>query len=88
MIRARTRAALAVKKARGERTGGVPLGHVVDAAGRLGIHEREAAAVTRARELRAEGKSLREIATALEAEGHRPRGARWHVETLARISRK
>lgn len=29
-----------------------------------------------ARELRTEGKSLREIAVALAAEGHRPRGAR------------
>lgn len=85
LIRARTRAALAVKRARGERTGGVPMGHVVDGNGRLGVNEREAAAVARARELRAAGMSLRQIATALEAEGHRPRGLRWHVETLSRI---
>lgn len=45
----------------------------------------EAAAVARARELRGQGKSLRAIAAALDAEGHQPRGKRWHVETLSRI---
>jgi DNA invertase Pin-like site-specific DNA recombinase len=35
LVRARTRAALAVGKARGERTGGVPMGRVVDGTGRL-----------------------------------------------------
>jgi site-specific DNA recombinase len=85
LIRARTRAALAVKKSRGERTGGVPVGSMVDGNGRLLVDEREAAAVARAQALRAEGKSLRKIAAALEAEGHRPRGKRWHVQTLARL---
>jgi DNA invertase Pin-like site-specific DNA recombinase len=85
LIRARTRAALAVKKARGERTGGVPMGHAVDGAGRLAVDVREAAAVARARELRGEGRTLREIAATLSAEGHRPRGTRWHIETLSRI---
>ena len=85
LIRARTRAALAVKKARGERTGGVPLGSSVGADGRLRVEAAEAAAVARARELRAEGRSLREIAAVLDAEGHRPRGKRWHVQTLARV---
>ena len=85
LIRARTRGALAVKKARGERTGGVPLGSSVGEDGRLAANGAEAAAVARARELRAEGRSLREIATVLAAEGHRPRGKRWHVQTLARV---
>ena len=84
LIRARTRAALAVKKARGERTGGVPMGRRVEE-GRLVVDGGEAAAVDRARALRGEGKSLRAIAVALDAEGHRPRGAKWHVQTLARI---
>jgi len=85
LIRARTKGALAVKKARGERIGGVPLGSSVGADGRLAVDAAETAAVARARELRAEGRSLREIAAALDAEGHRPRGKRWHVETLSRI---
>ncbi len=74
LIRARTRAALAVKKARGERTGGVPLGSSVGTDGRLGVDAAEAAAVARARDLRAEGRSLRAIATALTDEGFAPRG--------------
>jgi DNA invertase Pin-like site-specific DNA recombinase len=85
LIRARTKGALAVLKAKGRRTGGVPMGHVVDGEGRLGVHESEAAAVARARELRTQGKSLREIAAVLEVEGHRPRGKQWHVQTLARM---
>lgn len=85
LIASRTKAALALKKARGERTGGVPMGSVVDGEGRLVASDVERAAVARARELRGEGKSLREIAATLDAEGHRPRGKRWHVETLSRI---
>ena len=45
----------------------------------------EAAAVARARELRGEGKSLREIAAALAAEGFSPRGTRWHIQTISRV---
>jgi DNA invertase Pin-like site-specific DNA recombinase len=88
LIRARTRAALAVKKARGERTGGVPMGSRVASDGRLEVDGVEAAAVARARALRAEGKSLRAIAAVLDAEGHRPRRTKWHVETLSRIVAK
>jgi DNA invertase Pin-like site-specific DNA recombinase len=42
--------------------------------------------LTRVRELRGQGKSLRGIAAALEADGLRPRGGgRWHPNTLARV---
>src|SRR5204862_292266 len=85
LIRARTKAALAVKKARGERTGGVPLGRVATCGGGLAVHEGERAAVERAKALRGERKSLRQIAKTLAAEGHAPRGKRWHVQTLARV---
>jgi site-specific DNA recombinase len=86
LIRARTRAALAVKKARGERVGGVPYGHRVGDGGLLVPAPAERAAVDRARELRGEGLSLRKIATALEAEGHRPRnGGAWPVQTIRRL---
>ena len=84
-IRSRSRAARAVKKARGERTGGVPMGSRVGDDGMLAADEVERGAVVRARELRGEGKSLREIARALIAEGHAPPGKRWHVQTLARV---
>jgi DNA invertase Pin-like site-specific DNA recombinase len=85
VIRARTKAALAVKKARGERTGGVPMGSRVGDDGMLAADEVERGAVARARELHRDGMSLREIARALVAEGHAPRGKKWHVQTLARV---
>lgn len=48
--------------------------------------EGEQAAITRARELRGDGASLRTIAQTLTAEGHRPkRGAGWHPTTVGRI---
>jgi DNA invertase Pin-like site-specific DNA recombinase len=46
----------------------------------------EQAALDRIRELRGQRKSLRAIAAALDAEGHRTRlGEAWHPNTLARI---
>ena len=47
----------------------------------------EQVVVARARELRAEGKSLRAVGRALIEEGHRPRrGVKWHVQVLARVT--
>ena len=49
-------------------------------------HPHEAETVRRMRKLAAEGRSLREIASVLKAEGHRPRrGERFHPSTVARI---
>lgn len=48
--------------------------------------ESEQAAITRAKELRAAGASLRAIAETLTAEGHQPkRGTVWHPPTVARV---
>jgi DNA invertase Pin-like site-specific DNA recombinase len=88
LVRARTRAALAVKKARRERTGSVPLGSRAGKDGHLEVDAAESAAIARARALREEGRSLREIAATLVAEGYRPRGKRWHVETLSKVVRR
>lgn len=71
--------------AKGRRTGDVPLGSTVGEGGMLAANEAERAAVDRARVLRGERNSLRAIAATLDAEGHRPRGKRWHVETLSRV---
>jgi site-specific DNA recombinase len=84
LIRARTRAALAVKRGRGERTGEVPLGFRAEGA-RLEADAGEQAAVSRVRDLRAQGLSHRAIAERLTAEGIQSRGARWHPTTVARI---
>jgi DNA invertase Pin-like site-specific DNA recombinase len=48
--------------------------------------DRELAAVARMRALRADGRSLREIAAQLDTEGIRPkRGGCWHAQTVARV---
>jgi DNA invertase Pin-like site-specific DNA recombinase len=77
LIRSRTCAALAAKRARGERIGSVPLGFALDADGvRLVVDKREQATIARARELRASRLSLRAVAARLTAEGHLSRAGR------------
>lgn len=85
VIKARTRAALAAKKAKGERTGSVPTGFTLGEDGRTLVPDsHETAAVELARELRAAGLTYRAIGAALEARGYRPRGGRWHPTTIMR----
>jgi site-specific DNA recombinase len=86
MIGVRTKAALQAKKARGERTGGVPLGCAVDAAGKLVPGEAaELEALRLIRELRADGLSIRAIAAELNARELQARGGKWHPTTVARV---
>jgi DNA invertase Pin-like site-specific DNA recombinase len=84
LIRARTKAALAVKKAAGVRVGSVPLGYrLADDSRTLEPCEREQAARRDARALHARGLSLRAIARELTTLGHAPRRAtRWHPELV------
>lgn len=49
------------------------------------INEQEAKSIARARELRAEGLSLRAIADRLNAEKMPARGARWYHTTVQRV---
>lgn len=72
-------------EAGGYAVGGPSYGHRAE--GRALVpDDREQAALDRIRELHGDGKSLREIAAVLTAEGHRPkRSDRWHPETLKRI---
>lgn len=86
VIRARTKAALAVKAARGERTGQVRFGcratpdgqHIVE-------DEGEKKTISRVLELRNNGASIRAIASQLQADGESCRGRRWHPTTVARL---
>lgn len=81
----RTVAALAAKKARGERLGTTPLGYNSD-----GTKNRtEQATVRMARRLRAEGLTLTAIAERLTAAG-RPtkRGGTWHAKTVSLLLRE
>jgi len=91
IIQARTRAALAVKKARGERVGGIPFGSQLGADGRtLEPHADEQRALGLLRELRAAGYTFRAVADELNRQGFRSRtGGRWvrqSVHMLARVA--
>ncbi len=83
LIAARTRAALRVLRDRGRRVGSVPYGFRVAADGKhLAPDPDEARTVERGRTLRSSGLSLRAIGATLEREGFRPRGARWHAQSV------
>ena len=87
--RERTTAILAHKKAEGRRVGSIPLGMRMLTADegdtRLVRDDVEALAIHEARQLRANGLSLRDIAGRLDALGSRPRGKAWHPQTIARM---
>lgn len=85
MIAARTKAALAAKKARGERVGSVPYGkRMVD--GAMVADETEEAVIAVAKTLRAKGSSLRDIAKDLTSGGYPPRnGGTWSAEQIRRM---
>ncbi len=88
LIRARTRAALQVRRDRGQRVGNVPLGFRVDDRGNLhvSLHERRAAG--HAERLRESGLSLRAVAERLDEAGYRTRsGSPWHPEQVRRLLR-
>jgi len=87
LIRARTRAALAVKRGRGEKTGGsVPFGYRLGADGvHLEPDEVEQQVVELVRRLRADGLSLRAVVERLNADGVPARGQKWHKTSVARI---
>jgi DNA invertase Pin-like site-specific DNA recombinase len=77
IIRARTRAALAVKRSRGEYTGGeAPFGFTSNATGKLEPHPGEQQVIAAARRLREQGLSLRAIAAELDQAGLRSREGR------------
>ena len=88
LIRARTKAALAVIRARGQKTGGgVPFGYSLASDGRTLVPvASEQATIARARELAAEGRSLRAVAATLAAEGHTTRkGGAFAASQVARM---
>ena len=88
VIAERTSTAMRHKRARGEYIGGAaPYGYRLAADGSLVADAAEQRALVLVVEQRAAGRSLREIAAALDAAGHRPRsGKRWHPQTVARIA--
>jgi DNA invertase Pin-like site-specific DNA recombinase len=85
LIRARTRAALAVKRAKGLKFGSTaPYGYRING-DRLEPEVGERQAIIRSVALAKGGCSLRRIAMALTAEGFKPRGRRWYPNSIRRI---
>ena len=88
MIAARTKAALAVKKAQGQRiSGAMPYGFQLGSDGKtLDPCPAEQAALARMTELRRQGMGGRRIAAVLVAEGFQARGKVWHPITVQRMA--
>ena len=89
IIRARTRAALAVKKGRGERVGGIPFGYQLAGDGRtLEPQPQEQHALAVLRELRAAGYTFRAIADEMNRRGFRSRtGGTWVRQSVHMLTR-
>ena len=87
-IRARTRAALGAKRARGESLGTPPIGfRLADDRLHLEPDPTEAAAVERVLALHSAGLSVRQIAAVLDGEGVPCRGRHWHRQSVWRVLR-
>jgi len=88
IIGARTKAALAVKRAKGQRVGSVPYGYrLADDGTHLEPDELEQRTVALVRRYRDDGLTLRAIGQRLTRKGILPRsGKRWHPQTVARIA--
>lgn len=88
LIRARTKAALQVKRERLERTGGVPYGWKVSNDGvHLEADNREQEIVRAARELRGQGLTLRRVGEVLASRGMLPRSGAptWNPKSVKAV---
>lgn len=89
LIRARTRAALNVKRNRNERLGHIPYGMKTGEDGKtLEDNPSEQAAIATILELKKKGYSITKIRDALEDAKVPHRGKRWHRTTIARLLNK
>jgi DNA invertase Pin-like site-specific DNA recombinase len=87
LIRGRTKAALAAKRAKGERAGTVPFGYAADADGRLTPDAGEQEVIAAVRDLRAAGTTLRGVVAALAARRMVSRaGTHFGLTQVARIA--
>jgi DNA invertase Pin-like site-specific DNA recombinase len=86
LIGARTRAALAVKKAKGQRVGRIPFGHRLAADGvTLEEDAREQDVIRACKDMKASGMSLSTIATELDKRGMSPRDGAWYPMRVQRV---
>jgi DNA invertase Pin-like site-specific DNA recombinase len=84
MIRARIKAAMAVKKGRRELVGAVPYGYqLADDGVHLEPDPREQRVIAKVQEYRRQGLSLRRVGERMAKQGIAPRsGGKWHAETV------
>jgi len=90
IIRGRIRAAIDVKRRRGERIGSVPFGFKLeqkpeDQPDIIVPDDEEQATIARILQLRAKGGTYRSIAAELNRIGERCRGRTWYAMTVQRI---
>ncbi len=91
LTRERTKSALAVKRANGQRIGTVPYGFdLADDGIALVPNESEQAVIADIRTMRANGRTLKQIAGELTKRGVRTKsgGDRWSHQTIHRIVRR
>lgn len=89
LIKARTRAALAVKRSKGERVGQVPFGFRLAPDGvALEADPKEQRVISLVTQLRADGLSIRAIAARLNDDDVPARGKRWHPTTVSRLLKR
>ena len=91
LIGERTKAALAHKRSKSEKTGGdIPYGYDLTPAGILIKNEIEQRVIRLIKRLHGQGLSLRRICSELEREGHKTKrgNAVWHPESVSHIIRR
>ena len=89
LIKLRTKSAMAAKKARGERVGHIPFGFKIGEGKLLEPNPEEQAILSKIRELRIEGMSMREIAEQLNQRGIFNREQRkWNHESIRNAMKK
>ena len=88
LIRARTKAALAAKKSKGQRVGGIPYGYRLANDGTRVVRDaHEQNTIRRLKRLR-RTRSLRELAVYCDEHGIRARHSVWSAVTLSRLFRR
>lgn len=87
MISTRTKAALARKKARGERVGHIPYGYKQNRGGQIVVNNQEARVLERMYAYRLQGMTLREIASELNNQGLINRHGDWTHGAISRVWR-
>jgi DNA invertase Pin-like site-specific DNA recombinase len=89
LVRERTKAAMAHKKAQGKRVGQIPFGsRIAEDGEHLEPESDEQQVIEYIRELRDRGMTLRGITARLNEEEVRARGERWHLTSVARVLRR